>query len=181
MRPVLVLPLLVACTKPTPSEQPTTCEQAPQWRYEKIELPPDFAPSLPAGAEILWFAPGMFEPDADDYFTYAFQLDFNAQLRLDGEAIDKLLFDYYTGLMTAVGGSQGRTPGPVQVRVDASPSGRYFAMIELTDEFTGGEEITIAVDLEVAGTCLLAFATAKPSAENARALAQTRPCLPCTR
>ncbi len=43
------------------------------WRYEKIDLPLDFAPSINYnGFEELRFAPGMFDREAEKYFTYVF-------------------------------------------------------------------------------------------------------------
>ena len=62
-----------------------SCAQAPGWRYERIELPPAFAPTLPPGVETLWFAPGMFDPAAADYFTYVFSLDWNEPLEPEAE------------------------------------------------------------------------------------------------
>ena len=43
------------------------------WKYEKLELPLNFAPNLPyQGFEELKFAPGMFKPNTNDYFSYIF-------------------------------------------------------------------------------------------------------------
>jgi hypothetical protein len=44
----------------------------PPWKGERLELPPGFAPDLGwTGVEHIRFAPGMFDPEASDFFSYA--------------------------------------------------------------------------------------------------------------
>lgn len=162
---------------PPPSDAAPTCAAAPDWRPERIALPPAFAPSLPPGKELLWFAPGMFKRDAPDYFTYIFELDFEQPPPTDPEQLRTLLHAYYAGLMAAVGEAAKRTPGEVSVNMTATGPGHFEGRIEMTDEFTTGDALSVAVDLEIVGTCLVATVT--PSGENAEALQQARSCLPC--
>ncbi|MEM7393198.1 MAG: hypothetical protein AAF492_12705, partial [Verrucomicrobiota bacterium] len=43
------------------------------WFGERIALPTGFAPDMTLkGVEEIRFAPGMFKPDAADFFTYVF-------------------------------------------------------------------------------------------------------------
>lgn len=82
----------------------------PAWRGERIELPPGFAPELGwKGVEQIRFAPGMFQPDAEDFFSYVlvFRLDQGAdtsEATLEGE-----LLTYFRGLANAVMKGKGKT------------------------------------------------------------------------
>ena len=94
-----------APAKPKP-KQPVVkrrvCDQAPGWRYERIELPPAFAPTMARGREELFFAPGMFKPKAPSYFSYVFSLVFEQARTFDAASMRALLNTYYRGLMSAV-------------------------------------------------------------------------------
>ncbi len=167
---------------PPPSEpSPPTCEAAAGWRPERISLPPAFAPSLPGGSELLWFAPGMFDEDEDDYFSYVFELALDERPPTDSAEMQSLLHAYYAGLMTAVAEGAGRTAGEVHVEVAPAEAGRYVAQIEMTDEFNDGARISVALALERTDTCLIAAVTPSQSPGVHDALARARTCLPCTR
>lgn len=98
----LALCLVTACGSAKP--QPTTPWQVPDgWKHERIELPLDFAPSLPhKGVEELRFAPGFFDPSAPGYWSYAFvwRLDDNAMF--DATTVGAELTTYFRGLVDAV-------------------------------------------------------------------------------
>jgi len=164
-----------ASTDPSP-EDPTICEALPGWRYEKIALPPEFAPTLPTGTEVLWFAPGMFEPEADDYFTYAFSLDMDEGLSSPA-AFEALLGEYYRGLMSAVASGRDATPAR-EAMVTVDDDGRV-ATIELSDEFTGGGPVTLHMKMSwVEGTtCLRVLASARPTPDNWATLERSHACL----
>jgi len=154
------------------------CDALPEWRYETFLLPPEFAPTLPEGTEVLWFAPGMFEPDAADYFTYAFSMDMKAPLA-DAAAIESLLREYYRGLMRAVAAGRDTTPAR-DVTVSMADDGQT-ATIEMSDEFTGGGAVTVHLRLSWAegepGRCLRILASARPSERNWEALERSLGCL----
>lgn len=169
--------------QPAPAESadaPAQCSAAPGWREERIELPPAFAPSLPAGTELLWFAPGMFDPDADDYFSYVFELALSEAPTSSPAELQDLLQAYYAGLMQAVAKDSGRTPGEVVVSVEPAPDGHFVAAIDMTNEFNGGEPISVKLDLERTDTCLIATVTPSDDDGVRTALEQARSCLPCT-
>ena len=43
------------------------------WKGERIVLPPKFAPDMKlTGVEEIRFAPGMFKPESETFFTYVF-------------------------------------------------------------------------------------------------------------
>jgi len=58
--------------------KPELLHEPATWQFERFAMPPGFAPGISyKGAEELLFAPGMFNKDSTNYFTYAFvaQLD----------------------------------------------------------------------------------------------------------
>lgn len=167
---------------PPPTEPPPPiCEAAPRWRPERIPLPPAFAPSLPSGSELLWFAPGMFDRDADDYFSYVFELALEDPPPTEPAEMRSLLHAYYVGLMTAVAEGAGRTAGDVQVEVVSAKPGQYIATIDMTDEFNEGLPVSVELALERTDSCLIAVVTPSQSSGVQDALARSRTCLPCTR
>lgn len=187
MRPILlacgVLSALLgaACgstTQPVePAEQES--EQAParpeidgaalaaEWRPEVIPLPQDWAPDLPKGAEVLRFAPGMFEEGAEDFWTYAFRVDLAEELtaELDAEAaIANFLELYYDGLLGMVGGGNGYDMGddPAQVHVGQPKDGVYPIRVELIDGFVTGKPLTLHMDWRGEGKTLRIIASPQP-------------------
>lgn len=73
------------------------------WRMERIVLPPPFAPDMKLkGLEDLRFAPGMFQPQSDSFFSYVFVFQLEIKPDLTPEVIDRELLAYYRGLATAV-------------------------------------------------------------------------------
>lgn len=166
---------------PSTEPSPPICEAAPGWRPERISLPPPFAPSLPSGSELLWFAPGMFDTDADDYFSYVFELALEEPPPTEPAQMRSLLHAYYAGLMTAVAEGAGRTAGEVHVEVGSAESGQYVAKIEMTDEFNEGIPVSVELALERTDTCLIAVVTPSQSPGVQDALARSRTCLPCAR
>ena len=192
--PLVSLALLLACrpdeapNPPPPREAPDaaptepepkaetdatpSCAALPEWRYERIELPPEFAPSLPAGSETLWFAPGMFKPDAEDYFTYAFSLDWNEPIEPTATALEPMLVDYYRGLMAAVAGGEPIREASVRVSEDGKT-----ATVVMSDEFTKTPEIEVSLRISGDADCLRVFATAKPSEAVWTALQSADGCL----
>lgn len=156
-----------------PAETTTpSCAALPQWRYELIDLPPEFAPSLPAGAETLWFAPGMFKPDAEDYFTYAFSMEWNEPVEPTAAALEPMLVDYYQGLMAAVAGGEPSREASVRVSEDGTT-----ATVVMSDEFTKTPEIEVSLRISGDADCLRVFATAKPSDGVWSALESANGCL----
>jgi hypothetical protein len=73
------------------------------WKSEVIPFPLDFAPKLPhRGVEELRFAPGMFDPSAAGYWSYAFVWRTDDAAQLDAAAVGAELTDYFRGLIDAV-------------------------------------------------------------------------------
>lgn len=77
----------------------------PGWRTETIPFPLGFAPTLSySGVEELRFAPGMFKPESEDFWTYAFVWWLAGNVRLDAAKLNADLERYYDGLSQAVEG-----------------------------------------------------------------------------
>jgi hypothetical protein len=81
-----------------------------EWKGERIELPPSFAPAMTLkGSEEIRFAPGMFNPHSDSFFTYAFVFSVPRSQELTPEVIKQEMLTYYRGLAEAVSKGKGRT------------------------------------------------------------------------
>ena len=76
--PILLLPLSLAVS---PAEEPgEKLVFDTEWKGERIELPPTFAPKMKMeGIEEIRFAPGMFKPGEEDFFSYVFVFAIPAQ------------------------------------------------------------------------------------------------------
>lgn len=73
------------------------------WSGERILLPPGFAPGMMlTGIEEIRFAPGMFKPDSDSFFSYVFVFQLDAKPELTHEVLQRELLVYYRGLATTV-------------------------------------------------------------------------------
>lgn len=110
----------------------TTVFQLPTlegWRTETIPFPLEFAPGLAyEGLEELRFAPGMFEVDQPDFWTYAFLWWIEPGPELSAEILARDLEAYFTGLAVAVAGER---------RLDTATA-EFACRLEETDVgFTG--------------------------------------------
>lgn len=142
---------LAACGA-TPDPLPPT--DLTDWRPETITLPPEFAPGLPAGREVLLFAPGMFTEGAPDFWSYTFLMEIEED-GVDAARVEELFELYFDGLITAVGGGgEFDLPAdPAQVSFEATGSGRFQGQVDTYDAFVTGEplELHMLVDAESAG------------------------------
>lgn len=162
-----------------------TCAKLPTWRFERIELPPEFAPTLPAGVEKLYFAPGMFKPGDPGYWSYVFSLEFTDAGPTDGDAVTKLLVDYYAGLIGAVAkGKKLTLEAPfAKVKVTTKSGGGFAAEVSTYDAFTTGKPIVVHLDVQPtnSGSCLnVAASPADKSAPIWTELETARSCVPCS-
>lgn len=167
------------------SDPSTACAEAPGWRYEPIALPPEFAPSLPAGEEVLYFAPGMFDTASPEYWSYVFAMRFEAPGPTEAGAIQSLLDDYYRGLIAAVAQSRSIEidAGAIKSAVEPGEGEAHAATVALPDAFTTGEPINVHLEIHTpaGGRCLRAAASASGdrSAPVWGALRRALDCVPC--
>ncbi|HEY3840598.1 MAG TPA: hypothetical protein VGL72_28695 [Bryobacteraceae bacterium] len=146
MKCVLAI-LLVAVASAQP--QPTILTGPTDWRFEKMPVPPQFAPRIPfKGFEEVRFAPGVFDNASPNYFTYVFVLSLEGTPNLDPAALKDFLEKYYRGLSVAVGRPKGQSPDVSQMTATVSPAGpgHFTARVVFFDSFTDGRKITLNIE-----------------------------------
>ena len=145
------------------------------WRYERLPFPLSFAPDLKYdGFEELRFAPGMFNPESDTYFTYIFAVRLEGKHKIDADFVRTFLLKYYRGLCKAVG--EDRDPpldlDKISVAVKKGKDERtgrevFHAEVAMFDAFVTGKPLTLnveivaAVDADADATCMYALASPK--------------------
>lgn len=134
---------LAACSTAPPAPDLT------DWRSETIRLPPEFAPRLPSGDEVLLFAPGMFEEGAPDFWSYVFLMEVN-EAEIGTERLEEILELYYDGLIGRVGSSNGYslTRDPAQVSVESSGEGTWSCRVTTFDVFVTGDPLELHMFVE---------------------------------
>lgn len=184
LRLLLVAALLAACGKSAPKEaaEPSLCK-AEGWRYETIELPPQFAPTMAKGTEKLYFAPGMFKPADPTYFSYVFFLAFREPRTWNIQTVRTLLDTYYRGLITAVAKGKKTEVDAASIKSRVSKDGGGFrATVSLVDTFTNNQRIELNMALTTSGRCVRAIASpAEPGGEVWKTLERALVCVPCPR
>jgi len=149
------------------------------WAKERMPFPLGFAKDLDhKGVEDLRFAPGMFKPEAPDYFSYAFLMWLEGSVPFDPASLEKDLLKYYKGLCSAVASSRKLELdlSKIAVKVDRQDKkGRLggeeadlsHARIDWYDPFTTGKPLTLHVEIWTRSadggkrSCLLAIASPK--------------------
>ena len=193
---ILAIALLAwGCRKPAdtqvtpPGDSQTTVPETPgqacaataEWPDERIPMPPDWAPELPAGYELLRFSPGMYKPERDDYFSYVFALMWDRPGALDSEQLSDILDQYYRGLTSAVAAAKKLNVPTDEISVKVTGAIPAFrATVEMWEPFVTGQKITIEMDLAVGVSCLAAKVSPKPRDHAVwQELATAAACLPC--
>lgn len=113
--PAALAPLFLAlCSLPTFGEEDAALAEKFQfhtpetWKSEVILLPPRFAPDLDwHGVESIRFAPGMFQPDSESFFSYLLVFLIGADDDVSETTVHEQILVYYRGLARAVMGGRG--------------------------------------------------------------------------
>ena len=146
---LLVLPG-PASAQPAAPQSATILKEPAGWRFERLPTPPPFAPAVKlSGFEEARFAPGMFDPSSDTYFTYALVFAANGAPALDRAALTDLLEIYFRGLSVGVGRQKGLTPDPAQMSAEVATTqspDRYTAKVVFLDSFSDGRRIVLNVE-----------------------------------
>ncbi len=128
------------------------------WRGERIELPPSFAPDLKLeGVEEVRFAPGMFRPEAKDFFSYVIVFRLDGQPKLPQKTLEKELLVYYRGLAKAVGRGKIKTDGfsidikPVE-NLKTPDVKQYVAMLNWVEPFATKKPQTLRIEIRAWST-----------------------------
>ncbi len=152
----LIMAALATITK-AQSKEPYSFAAPADWRSERINFPLDFAPDIKyQGFEELRFAPGMFNPKADSYFTYAFFWWLAGKPEIKQESLAQDLKKYFRGLCATVGASRklsldlDKIEAKVMV-IDEIKSSHtqpaYRAIVTTYDPFNAGQELTLNIDV----------------------------------
>ena len=125
--------------------EPNKLDAPGDWGGETIKLPPGFAPDMNfKGVEHIRFAPGMFKPDTDSFFSYALVFELDPAIELTPESVKDEFLKYYRGLCKAVlGGNLGRVdPSTFKMRLqraddeaDGFPTS-YEAQLDWVEPFS---------------------------------------------
>lgn len=96
--------LVAAVATGQPEKKPYQVPEPKGWNKESIDLPPKgFAPDMKwKGQEEIRFAPGMFKPDAPDFFSYALLFWLPDGEKIDAKTMETELLTYYRGLAKTV-------------------------------------------------------------------------------
>jgi len=136
--------------------------EAPKgWRGEAIQLPPSFAPKMTwKGLEEVRFAPGMFDPKTDDFFSYVFVFYLPAQGEPNQKALQRELLTYYRGLATAVSRQKGGVDAEAfrlslkevkdPTRSDEKLPARYLGTLNWTEPFATMKPQTLHLEIQSA-------------------------------
>lgn len=127
------------------------------WKKETIPFPLEFTPDLPyQGVEELRFSPGMFKPDQEGYWSYAFVWWLDGRPTLDAAELSSSLKRYFTGLCTAVAKDKGHAIDPARfsASVQAVSATRkldhavaeFAGTVDAYDAFVTGKPILLHVE-----------------------------------
>ena len=119
------------------------------WRFERLDFPPSFAPELNYDAfEELRFAPGMFDPNSDTHFTYLLAIQFNEAFDTSEKNLNAFFVKYYQGLCGAVGKDQSLKLDEIESNLKRIKKNKWQGDALIFDSFNGGTKLEIYLDLE---------------------------------
>lgn len=86
----------------TQQNKPQILLEPANWEFERFELPPSFAPQITyKGVEEIRFAPGMFNKDSANYFSYVFVAQIDKITPISETEIKNYLTWYFRGLCSS--------------------------------------------------------------------------------
>ena len=145
LTPGLTATLWAASCAPTTLLDPALISLE-DWRSETLQLPPEFAPSLPTGSESVLFAPGFFDSTSETHWSYVFTMWIEDPAPDEAE-LDTMLEAYFDGLLQRVSSAADRDLGSdaANVEVLSVNEGEFEAKIELIDVFDSYEPVNLRV------------------------------------
>lgn len=139
------------------AEEPIRVEiETPEgWRTETLSLPTGFAKDMKlTGFEEVRFAPGMFRPDAEDFFTYCFVFCLPNQTPPNQKVLTEELLKYYRGLAVAVTRRSGINVKPASFTLKITPvkdsKTRSRAVMTWIEPFATRRPQTLSLEIESA-------------------------------
>lgn len=126
-----------------------------EWRGERLVLPTGFAPDLSLrGIEEIRFAPGMFQPDDEGFFSYALVFYLPNQKPLTQTQIHTELLKYYRGLAASVGRDRNPKIETDKFTLALTPvegkDGQYTAVLDWVEPFKTGKAQKLRFEIESA-------------------------------
>ena len=126
------------------------------WRPERIPFPLSFAPEIKYnGFEEIRFAPGMFNPEKDDYFCYVFFFWIEENISVDEKKIHEILLAYYKGLCKAVAEKRKLQLDLQDIKVSVKKTSekdaaktKYLTVVDWYDPFVTGKKLSLHMDIE---------------------------------
>jgi hypothetical protein len=150
---VFVLSFAVQAQDQTPS----VLKGPADWRFEKLPIPPGFAPDIKLkGFEEARFAPEMFDIASSNYFTYAIVVTVDGTAEIGTADLKDFLDRYYRGLSLAVGRRKQLKPDVSQIDAVVTPSksqpdakNKHDAKVPFFDTFNDGRKILLNMEISV--------------------------------
>ena len=152
----MILGMALLALQPKPAVEPELLPPTlPDWRLERINFPLPFAPELAYdGYEELQFAPGMFNPKSDTYFTYVFAMKISDDVTVDDAFLNKLLTTYYRGLCRAVAKGTDFKIDPTKITAvvkeehyEAPHSRHFHGTLQSYDPFVTGKPLKLHLEI----------------------------------
>ncbi len=139
------------------NSKPQLLKEPANWAFERFELPPQFAPSIPyKGAEELRFSPGMFKKDSANYFTYAFVAELENTTAVSKNDIDNYLSLYFKGLCSSTAKDRKLIIDTSKINVsiekkNGTPSNEtiYNASLNTFGVFADGAPVKLNMEVKV--------------------------------
>ena len=138
------------------TESPQLLKEPASWQFERFKLPPVFSPDFPyKGVEELRFAPGMFNKESSDYFSYAFvaQLDdINSFTQSD---LKNYLLKYFQGLCESTAKQRKLSIDTSKIAVLIKEKSKeknitvYDAVLNVFGVFVDGASIALNAEIRV--------------------------------
>jgi hypothetical protein len=126
------------------------------WEFERFELPPSFAPEITyKGAEELRFAPGMFNKDSANYFTYVFVAQIDRITPISQKDVQNYLVWYYKGLCSITARDRKlvidstKITAEVKKKATASNDAAYDATVNVLGVFADGAPVKLNMEIAV--------------------------------
>lgn len=135
-----------------PHPAPTLLKGPADWRFERLPIPPGFAPDIKwTGYEEARFAPGMFSTASTNYFTYVLAVSVEGTASIGTNDLADFLDKYFKGLSTGVGRRKGLVPDPAQLgaKVTATKDApnQFTARVPFFDTFNDGRRIVLNMEI----------------------------------
>ncbi|GAA4820097.1 hypothetical protein [Algivirga pacifica] len=122
----------------------------PGWSFKQVVLPADLLEeySYPEGIKEVRFAPGMFDPSSDSYFSYIFLFTSPSSNMLTVQEIEQMLLTYYKGWNTMIGYKNGVLIQEEDIQVNLNGNDRELeGSIDIINGLGKGHQIQLYLEL----------------------------------